>query len=153
MIAFTSAAHTVIRTLCWLMITSTTTKMRNRRPSVSVPETKSSDGRWWSLRQCHWRSCPQGALAATTTSHLQPFLGIQPPQLLVFHADPSPFQQQLQAPPAKIRGARRRVPSAAAASSRHDATVEARATTLPAAKATDAAREEEHIWAWVSPFP
>jgi hypothetical protein len=93
MIAFTSAAqalHTVIRTLCWLMITSTTTKMRNRRPSVSVPETKSSDGRWWSLRQCHWRSCPQGALAATTTSHLQRFLGIQPSQLLVFHADPLP---------------------------------------------------------------
>lgn len=56
---------------------------------------------------------------------------------LCFMRIPSPFQQQLQAPPAKIAGARRRVPSAAAASSPHpnDATVEAKATTLPAVRA------------------
>src|SRR6185312_11862481 len=54
-----------------------------------------------SLRQRHRRPCAQSALATTTPTHLQSLLAIQPPQPLVVHADPLPFQQQLQTPPAK----------------------------------------------------
>jgi hypothetical protein len=47
--------------------------------------------------------CPRAerSLAAAAATHLQPFLGIHPPQFLVVHADLLPLQQQPQPSPAK----------------------------------------------------
>ena len=81
---------------------STTASMRNRRLSVSVSLTKSSDQRWFgALRQRHRSPCSQRSLASTTPANLKPFLGIQTPQLLVIDRNAFAAEQEKQAAIAK----------------------------------------------------
>ena len=99
---------------------STTTRMRNRRPSVSVSEAKSSDQRWFGpCGKRHRCPCADRSLAPAAAAHLQSFLGIQPTQLLVVHADPLAFQQQLQSVASRTGDAALQVLSAASSSLRH----------------------------------
>src|SRR3954453_6101589 len=58
--------------------------MRNRRLSVSVSLTKSSDQRWFGpCGNVSRRPCSHSSFTSTSPANLQPRLGIQPPQLLV----------------------------------------------------------------------
>jgi hypothetical protein len=51
-----------------------------------------------SLRNRHRCPCPQCPLAPTTLAHRQPFLAIEPVQLLPVQHDTLPAQKQMQAP-------------------------------------------------------
>jgi len=91
-VSTTSARHSRVKS-------STTTRTRNRLPSVSMADTKSRLQRWFrTLRQCHRRSCAQGPLAAAAFLHGQPFLAIETEQLLVVQVEALPPQQDVQPP-------------------------------------------------------
>jgi len=83
-VSATSARHSRVKS-------STTGSMRNRRLSVSVSLTKSSDQR-------HWCPGAERPLAATTPAHLQAFVAVQAAQLLVVLDDTLEAQQGVQPP-------------------------------------------------------
>ena len=77
MIADTVARHSRLKS-------STTHRIRKRRPSLSVSETKSSDQRWLiCARQRHRCAGTQGPLAPSTPAHHQLLFAVQPIELLV----------------------------------------------------------------------
>lgn len=63
-----------------------TLSMRNRRPEAKESDTKSSDQRCWVPAGSLSAPASQRALAVTTFAHRQPFLAIQPVDLLQIHA-------------------------------------------------------------------
>ena len=75
----TSARHSRVQS-------STTARMRKRRPSVSWSETKSSDQRWLGASGSRDRR-PRShrPLAAAAPAHRQPLLAVEPEQPLVVH--------------------------------------------------------------------
>ena len=68
-----------------LSITHTT---RKRRPSDSVFDAKSKTSAGWDRSAARSASACPSPLATAATTHLQPFLPIQPAQLLVFSGTP-----------------------------------------------------------------
>ena len=67
---------------------STTARMRKRRPSVKASRQKSRrPALVRPLRQRHRRPRAQRPLASAAPAHLKPLLAIEPPQLLVVHGD------------------------------------------------------------------
>ena len=81
---------------------STMHRMRKRRPSLSVSETKSSDQRWLIvMRQHHRRPRSQRPLAAAAPAHHQLLLAVQPIELLAIHRVSFARQQPAQTPVAE----------------------------------------------------
>src|SRR5215475_9476632 len=63
---------------------STTARMRKRRPSVKQSETKSSDQRS-AARQLQRRPNTERTLAPNTPAHMQLFLAVEPAETLMVH--------------------------------------------------------------------
>lgn len=81
---------------------STTAKMRNLRPQVMASDTKSRLQRW--LTPCgnsSGRRVPSALLRPPPATHLQPFLTIQAPELLVVHLQTFATQKPVQTAVAK----------------------------------------------------
>jgi hypothetical protein len=92
---------------------STTTRVRNRRPSLRVSRAKSRGQRWFDL--CGSDSAVAcGGLVYDRRGAPKPFLSIQPPQLLVVDADP-PVPTAASIAASRSAGVRRPAPSVACA--------------------------------------
>ncbi len=94
-VSATSARHSRLKS-------STTARTRNRRPSVKASDTKSRLQRSFGPSGSkHRPSGAQGPLPAATLAHLQLLLAVKPPELLLVHDDPLPFQHEVDAPVAE----------------------------------------------------
>ena len=108
-VSATSARHSRVKS-------STIARMRNRRPSAErIRQEVQAPALIGTLRQRHRRSCAQRTLAAAAPAHLQPFLAVEPAELLVVHDDAFAAEQDVQPPiaepPAKWRPARAAAPA------------------------------------------
>jgi hypothetical protein len=88
-VSATSARHSGVKS-------STTHKIRNRRPQLYASDTKSSDQRWFG--PCGSTIGAQCPFPAAKAAHLEPFLAIEPQQLLVVRRQALAGQQAAQAP-------------------------------------------------------
>jgi hypothetical protein len=79
---------------------STATKIRKRLPSASTSCRKSIDQRWF-VRDRHGRPSADRPLAPAAPADSQPFLAVEPEQLLVVDLHAFPSQQQVLPPVAE----------------------------------------------------
>src|SRR3954451_2632207 len=73
---------------------STSVRMRKRRPLTSVSATKSSDQRKLRSWDRHRRPCTESPFAATALAHHQPLFLVEPVELLAIELDALAFQHQ-----------------------------------------------------------
>ncbi|MGY3149553.1 hypothetical protein ACVWYQ_006552 [Bradyrhizobium sp. USDA 3397] len=90
-VSATSARHSRVKS-------STTERMRKRRPSTKASDRKSRLQRWFGpLRYRQRRPCAKCPFTSASSAHLQPFLTIEAAELLVVHGQTLATHQHEQA--------------------------------------------------------